>query len=91
VQDADVTIIARRDAPGAVVMSLDTFHGWQETVHLLKVPSNAAHSPKSNRQLRAGKAKPHDLVNACSGRLPLGPTTSGGRDRTARRSSASTR
>lgn len=44
-------------------MSLETFNSWQETVHLLKTPANAAHLAKSIRQLRAGKAKPHDLVD----------------------------
>ena len=43
VDDADVAIITRRDAPDAVVMSLETFNSWQETVHLLKTPANAAH------------------------------------------------
>lgn len=62
VDDADVAIITRRDAPDAVVMSLETFNSWQETVHLLKTPANAAHLAKSIRQLRAGKLKPHDLV-----------------------------
>lgn len=64
VEDADVTVITRRDAPDAVVMSLETFNSWQETVHLLKTPANAAHLAKSIRQLRSGKTKPHDLVDA---------------------------
>ena len=43
VSDADIAVITRRDAADAVVMSLDTFTSWQETVHLLKTPANAAH------------------------------------------------
>jgi antitoxin YefM len=42
VEDAEATVITRRDAPDAVVMSLETFNSWQETVHLLKTPSNAS-------------------------------------------------
>jgi antitoxin YefM len=57
VENADVAVIARRDAPDAVVMSLDTFNSWMETVHLLKTPANAAHLAKSIRQLRAGKTR----------------------------------
>jgi len=64
VADADVTVITRRDAPDAVVMSLDTFNSWQETVHLLKTPANAAHLAKSIRQLRAGKARRRKLIDA---------------------------
>lgn len=64
IEDADVTVITRRDAPDAVVMSLETFNSWQETVHLLKTPANAAHLAKSIRQLRAGKTTPNDLVDA---------------------------
>ena len=64
VEDADVAVIARRDAPDAVVMSLDTFNSWMETVHLLKTPANAAHLAKSIRQLRAGKTRARALVDA---------------------------
>jgi antitoxin YefM len=64
VEDADVTVIARRDAPDAVLMSLDTFNSWRETVHLLKSPANAAHLARSLRQLRSGKARERALVDA---------------------------
>jgi antitoxin YefM len=63
VADADVAIITRRDAPDAVVMSLETFNSWQETVHLLKTPANAAHLAESLAQLRAGKVEPHPLAD----------------------------
>lgn len=39
VDDADYTIITRRDADDAVVMALDQFNGLMETVHLLKSPA----------------------------------------------------
>lgn len=63
VEDADVAVIARRDAPDAVVMSLDTFNSWMETVHLMKTPANAAHLAKSIQQLRAGKTRERALVD----------------------------
>ena len=63
VSDADYTVIARRDADDAVVMSLDYFNGLMETVHLLKTPANAAHLTKSIKQYRSGKMKPHGLVD----------------------------
>ena len=64
VEDADYAVIARRDAPDAVVMSLDTFNSMMETVHLLKVPANAAHLTKSIGQLRKGKTRARNLVDA---------------------------
>ena len=54
-EDADVTVITRRDAPDAVVMSLDTFNSLMETVHLLKSPANAAHLARSIGQHRQGQ------------------------------------
>lgn len=63
VDDADYTIITRRDAEDAVVMSLDQFNGLMETVHLLKSPANAAHLSKSIQQYRAGKTEERSLQN----------------------------
>jgi antitoxin YefM len=64
VNDADVTIIARRDAPDAVVMSLDTYNSLMETVHLLRSPANAAHLARSIEQYRQGQVKQQGLVDA---------------------------
>ncbi len=64
VEDADYAVIARRDAPDAVVMSLDTFNSMMETVHLLKTPANAAHLARSIDQFRKGKLKKRNLVDA---------------------------
>jgi antitoxin YefM len=62
VEDADVTVISRRDAADAVMMSLDTFNSWMETVHLLKTPANVTHLSKSIQQLRSGKTRARTLV-----------------------------
>ncbi len=64
IEDADYTVIARRDAPDAVIMSLDTFNSLMETVHLLKSPANAAHLARSIAQWQAGQAQERDLVDA---------------------------
>ena len=63
VLDADYTIISRRDAENAVVMSLDQFNGLMETVHLLKSPANVEHLEKSIQEYRAGKIEKHNLVD----------------------------
>ena len=63
VDDADYTVISRRDAEDAVVMSLERFNGLMETVHLLRSPANAAHLSKSIKQYQAGKAKERKLID----------------------------
>lgn len=62
--DANYTVIKRRDASDAVVMSLDTFSSLMETVHLLKSPANAAHLARSIDQYRKGKTRTRKLVDA---------------------------
>ena len=62
VEDADVTAVARRDAPDVVAISLATFDSRRATAPLLQTPANAAQLAQSIRPLRAGKAGPHDLV-----------------------------
>ncbi len=64
IADADYTVIARRDATDAVLMSLDTFNGLMETVHLLKSTANAAHLARSLEQYRLGQFQQRDLVDA---------------------------
>ena len=64
IDDADYTVITRRDAPDAVVMSLETFNSLMETVHLLKSPANAAHLAKSIAQHRQGQTVKKALVDA---------------------------
>jgi len=63
VEDSDYTVISRRDAEDAVVMSLEHFNGLMETVHLLKSPSNAAHLAKSIAQYHSGKTVSYGLVD----------------------------
>ena len=60
--DADVTIISRRDGADAVVMSLDHYQSIMETMHLLSSPANAAHLAKSIAQHKRGRAVRRDLV-----------------------------
>jgi antitoxin YefM len=63
VQDADVTIISRRDAEGdAVVMSLDSYNSIMETLHLTSNPANAAALARAIAQDKAGQAQEHPLL-----------------------------
>ena len=63
VNDVDCTVITRRDAEDAVVMSLDYYTSLMETVHLLKSPANAAHLAKSINQYQAGESQERALVD----------------------------
>jgi antitoxin YefM len=63
VNDRDYTIISRRDADDAVVMSLDQFNSLMETVHLLKSPANAAHLAKSIKQYQSSKTITRELID----------------------------
>ena len=63
INDADCTVITRRDSQHAVVMSLDYYNSLMETVHLLKSPANAVHLSKSIEQFRTGQAKERELLD----------------------------
>lgn len=47
----DLIVISRRDAPDAVLLSLDSFNSLMETVHMLKSPANAAGLARSLAQM----------------------------------------
>jgi len=62
-EDADCTIITRRDSEDAVVMSMDHYNGLMETLHLLKNPANAAHLLKSIEQYEADDVVERQLLD----------------------------
>lgn len=63
VNDADTTVITRRDSEDAVVMSLDYYNSLMETVHLLRSPANAEHLSRSIAQFKAGKVSQRNLID----------------------------
>ncbi|MEG5016399.1 MULTISPECIES: type II toxin-antitoxin system prevent-host-death family antitoxin [unclassified Microcoleus] len=62
-EDTDYTIITRRDAEDAVVMSLEFFNSLLETVHLLQSPANAAHLERSIAHFKQGKVVERNLLD----------------------------
>jgi antitoxin YefM len=58
VDDADITIITRRDPDDVVLMSLSAYNRRRETMHLMSSPANARRLNESIAQARAGRALP---------------------------------
>ncbi|MDQ6995140.1 MAG: type II toxin-antitoxin system prevent-host-death family antitoxin [Mariprofundaceae bacterium] len=61
--DADFTVIHRRDHADAVVMGLDYFNSMMETIHLLESPENAKRLMESIKQYKEGKTKVRELLD----------------------------
>ena len=56
--DRESLLVTRQGGKGnVVILSEAEFAGWQETVHLLSSPKNAARLLASIRQLDAGKGR----------------------------------
>ena len=62
--DQDCTIIVRRDAEDAVLMSKSHYDSLMETFYLLKSPANAKHLEEAITEYREGKIEEHDLIDA---------------------------
>jgi len=62
ISDAEPTIICSNKGNKAVLMSLDEFNSWQETLYLLSNPANAEHLRKSIAEAKAGKTVERELV-----------------------------
>ena len=63
IDEADYTVVTRRDAADVVVMSLDYFNSLMETVYLLKSPANATHLARSIEQYQNGQVTERDLLD----------------------------
>ena len=63
VDNADYTIISRRDAEDTVVMPLAYFNALQETLHLIKSPNNVKHLEKSIAQYHDRNLQEHSLLD----------------------------
>ncbi len=62
IADAQPTIVCNDEGKKAVLMSLDEFNSWQETLYLLSNPANADHLYKSIEQAKLGKKMVKELI-----------------------------
>lgn len=60
--DVEPTIVCNDEGKQAVLMSLDEFNSWQETIYLLSNPANAEHLMESIRQAKLGNKSVKELI-----------------------------
>ena len=61
--DAEARIVVTDKGEQVVLMPLDEFNSWKETMHLLASPANAAHLRRSIAEAEAGQAVKRELRN----------------------------
>ena len=62
--DAEPAILCTEKGEKVVLVSLDEFNSWKETLYLLSNPANAAHLRQSIAEAKAGKSEEKTLVDA---------------------------
>lgn len=62
-EDAEARIVVTDEGQQVVVMPLDEFNSWKETLYLLSNPANAAHLRRSIAEAEAGQAEPRELIS----------------------------
>lgn len=61
--DVEPTIICNDKGRKAILMSLNEFTSWQETIYLLSNPANAEHLQKSIEQAKNGQTTEKELID----------------------------
>ena len=64
IADAEPIILSTEAGQEVVLLSLDEFNSWKETIYLLSNPANAARLRKSIAEARAGNLEDKALVDA---------------------------
>lgn len=62
INDDEPAILCTESGEQVVVLPLDEFNSWKETIYLLSNPANAAHLGKSIQEARAGQIQEKDLI-----------------------------
>jgi antitoxin YefM len=64
IADAEATIVVTKSGDRVVVLPLDEYNSWKETLYLLSNPANADHLRRSIAEAEAGKAQERELLEA---------------------------
>ena len=59
--NAEARIVVTEQGDQVVVMPLNEFNSWKETMYLLSNPANAAHLRRSIAELEAGNVEKREL------------------------------
>lgn len=62
--DAEPAILCTENGDKVVLLSLDEFNSWKDTLYLLGNPANAAHLRKSIGEAREGNFEEKALIDA---------------------------
>ena len=62
IDNQDVTIISRGSERDVVIISLNDYNSWMETMYLLRSEQNRARIIESLEQIEKGEFESHDLI-----------------------------
>ncbi|MCB9433244.1 MAG: type II toxin-antitoxin system Phd/YefM family antitoxin [Ardenticatenaceae bacterium] len=63
-ENIEPTIVVNEEGQSVVVLSLDEFNSWQETLYLLSTPANAAHLRQSIAEDKSGLTESKTLIDS---------------------------
>jgi antitoxin YefM len=63
IEDAEPAIVCTESGQQVVVLPLNEFNSWKETIYLVSNPANAAHLRRSIQEARAGEIQEKDLIS----------------------------
>ena len=62
--DSEPAVLCTEKGEKVVLLPLDEFNSWKETIYLIGNPANAAHLRKSIAEARAGEVEEKALADA---------------------------
>ncbi len=62
IADAEPTIVVLENGDGVVLLPLDEYNSWKETLYLLANPANADYLRRSIAEAQAGNVSARELI-----------------------------